>query len=303
MTATPPLPPAIDAEGPDSLTARAAELLDRRRVDAARRLLQSARVQHPHHAGLLYEAARTEALDDNPRDARSLLTQLLTQDPSHPPGRFLLFGLELEADRLEAAEHVILDLLREYPQEPLYYAYYARLMLRALNLAKARQLADEALRLAPEHDAALHAKALCDLAEGRRGHDSQATVRLLLQHPDDARTLRLIVTLLVHANRPREALRLAQDLLRANPHDEALLEQVKALRLHTHWSLLPLWPVQKWGWAGSAVLWVGMLIVVQVLGRLAPAYQGHFTLAWLAFVAYSWVWPPLLRRWVLWRHR
>jgi tetratricopeptide (TPR) repeat protein len=299
MNALPPSQPAAD--GPDHIAAQAAELLDRRRVERARQLLRPALEQHPHHSGLLYEAARTEVMDDRPETARALLAQLLALDPALPRARFLLFCVELDANSPESAEQLILGLLREYPQEPLYYAYYSRLMLRALDLKKATRLADEALRLAPQHEAALHAKALCDIADGRTGHDSEATIRLLLQHPDDAQTLRLMVTALVHADRPRDALRLARELLHAQPDDADLLEQVKELRAHTHWSLLPLWPMQKWGWTGSVVLWVAVLLVMQLLGRMAPEYSGGFSLFWLAFVIYSWAWPPLLRRLMLWR--
>lgn len=286
-------------ESPEVLHAQVEQLIDRHRVHAARAILSRAVRLHPEHRGLLFQAARVEVIDEQFDDARPLLQQLLSADPSHAGARFLMFLVEMEHGELARAEQLILDLLRESPQHAPYYAYYARLMLKALHIEKASRLADEAVRLAPNDEHALHARALCDIALGRAPRDSAATIRLLAQHPDDARTMRLMVAALVHTQRVPEALRLARELLRVQPDDHELATQVRELRYATHWSLLPLWPMQKWGWAGSVGLWIGVLIAMQVLGRVAPEHAGTFGLTWLGFVAYSWVWPPVLRRLML----
>jgi hypothetical protein len=31
-------------------------------------------------------------------------------------------------------------------------------------------------------------------------------------------------------------------------------ELVRELRIQNHWSMKPLWPLQKWGWGASAVM-------------------------------------------------
>lgn len=285
-------PPGND---PDIAAAHASELLDRRRITQARSLLGQALQQAPGHTGLLFELARAESLSDDWEATRQTLQSLLNQDPTHHPGRLMLMATELHDGRLPQAEEIVLGLLREAPREPVYYAYYSRVMLRALDFDKASRLADEALRLAPNLDFALHAKALCDIADGR-GPQGDALARLLVLEPDDADALRLVLVALIHARRQREAYRLARQLLRAQPNDRQLLEITAALKAETHWSMWPLWPLQRWGWAGSIGLWLGMLLVSQALSRAAPQYSGVFSMAWIALVIYSWVWPSLFHR-------
>lgn len=285
------------AESPQSLARQISALIERDRLDMARNMAAQALRQHPNHPELLYQAARVEVLDDQNSQALDLLTTLLAFHPRHEGGRYLLFYIEKESGHLPEAEELVLGLLRDFPQDPDYYASYARLMLMAMNFGKAGQLADEALRLGPDNVNALSVKVLCDVIRGGKGQDSKALVQMLVKRPDDAHTLRMVVLALVHDNRPREALRLAQELLRAYPRDRDMLNLVLALKQDTHWSLIPLWPLRRWGWAGSAALWGGMLLVSQMLGRLAPDYRGAFSIAWLALVVYSWAWPPLLKRW------
>ena len=63
--------------------------------------------------------------------------------------------------------------------------------------------------------------------------------------------------------------------------------------------MVPLYPLQRWGWAGSVGIWFAVVLLLQtgVLNNTPLRdYQGAIALAFLAFVVYSWVWPPILRR-------
>ncbi|HSW04988.1 tetratricopeptide repeat protein [Aquabacterium sp.] len=286
------------ASNPAMAAAQASELLDRRRFAQARALLADALRDEPQHLDLLFELARADVLEDRNDAARDTLSQMLQLAPSHIGARLLMFVVEMETGRLPEAEMLILGLLREAPQQGELYAHYARLMLRGLNFDKASRLADEGLRFAPNLDICLRARALCDLVVQGQNIDSTALGRLVAGDPHDLHTLRLVVIALLQAGRAREAHQLAQTLLRADPTDASLLQMVQALRTTTHWSMLPLWPLQRWGWAGSIGLWLLMLVGLRVLDRMAPAWSGPATLLLLAYVIYSWVWPPLFRRWV-----
>lgn len=287
-----------EAEHPGVVAMQASLLLDRRRVEPARALLARALREHPDDAELLFQSARADVLTDRAADARSTLAQLLRLAPEHRSARWLLFHIEMDDGRLPAAEELVLGLLREMPTSPQFLAGYSRLMLRALHIEKAKALADEALRQDPQDQDALRARTLCDIVERPSRTDSAALARLLAASPDDAYTLRLVVVALAHANRPREALALARELLRHQPDDRNLLEMVMALRTQSHWSLWPLWPMQRWGWYGSIGLWVAVIALYQVLRRVAPDALGPVSMVVLAYVVYSWVWPPLLRRWM-----
>ena len=293
--------PSLDAVQPPTaaiVARQAGELLDRHRNDAARRLLAGALEEHPDDTDLLALAARADYQDDDFESAHDTLSRVLAAQPDHVQGRWLMFCVEIERGHLPQAESIVLGLLRERPDAAWLYAGYSRLMLRALNFAKARALADEALRRSPADDSALRARALCDLVDQRAATDSAALMQLLASDPHDMHTLRLVALALVHANRPRQALRLAKELLRMQPDDPSLLELVRALRADTHWSLVPLWPMQRWGWYASIGLWIVVVALLQLLRGAAPTWVGPVSMAVLAYVAYSWLWPPLLRRWL-----
>lgn len=282
----------------DSLAAQASALLDRRRLPQARALLAEGLRGDPQHAGVLFELARADVLEDRWDDARRTLGEMLRLNPSHVGARLLLFITEMESGRLPEAELLILGLLREMPQQGELYAHYARLMLRALNFHKASELADEGLRLAPNHDTCLRARVLCDLVVQGSRVDSAALGQLVAGDPHDLHTLRLVVVALVQAGRSGEAHQLAKTLLRADPTDASLVQLVRTLRMNTHWSMWPLWPLQRWGWGASIGLYVLMLLVLRGLDKVAPGWSGPVSLLLLAYVVYSWVWPPIFRRWM-----
>ncbi len=287
------------APEPWQLVQQADALLDRRRFQQARQVLAQGLRQAPEDLGLLLASARADYMEDRHASARDTLGQALRIAPGHGFARWLLFLVEMHDGRHVEAETLVLGLLQDAPEVPAYYAGYSRLMLQTLHFRKAAALADEALRLAPNDDEALRARVLCDLVERRRGAmDQQALARLLAAHPDDAQTLRLVVMALIQAERLREARALARELLRSQPDDAWLLDLLRSLQTHTHWSLWPLWPLQKWGWYGAIGFWALSLVALQVLGRVAPAAAEPARWIILTYAVYSWVWPPLLRRWL-----
>jgi hypothetical protein len=109
-------------------------------------------------------------------------------------------------------------------------------------------------------------------------------------------TVHALVVALVDGGRIDEAHRIAQQAMRADPANEHLVSMVRELRIQNHWSLKPLWPLRKWGWGASAALWIGSIVVLRGLRNTAPELYGPVALTLLAYVIYSWVWPPLIRR-------
>lgn len=277
------------------LLERAELLIERRRWREAETVLRQALALEPEHAGLLTELARTRFSQDDNFEAERLLREVLAKDPSHLEARYLLFHVFVDMDEVVEAESVILALLRESPGMPGFYVAYARLMLRALELDKARALTTEALRLEPNRHETLHMAALCDLVEGRRG-DTAALRRLLVEDPGSRATLSLVINALIERGQVREAYRLSKQMLRAQPDDPFALARVKALAGDAHWALRPLWPLQRWGWTGAVAMWVGAVAIGRVLERVAPVWADLFWTCWLIYAIYSWVAPPLVRR-------
>jgi tetratricopeptide (TPR) repeat protein len=288
-----------DASGLHEQRQRISELLDRRRVAQARSLLAQALAEQPDDAGLLLEGARADLIDDDHASARRTLERIIAREPDHFGARALLLVVMTADNELVPAEQLALSLLREHPQSAWLYAVYGRVMLKALQFAKARALAQESLRLDPHEDDALRVLALCDVIERPRGANSAALQRLLAANPDDLDTLGLVVIALAHDGKESAALRGARELLRADPNNTRWLEMVKALAVDNHWSLKPLWPLKRFGWGGSVALWLGGIVAVRVLAQSNVEAAGLLSWLILGYVVYSWVWPPLLKRWLL----
>ena len=167
--------------------------------------------------------------------------------------------------------------------------------MHTLHLDKAEQLAREGLRYDPDDPECLLAMALCETA--RSGSQvNQGLAKLIQGHPESMSTVHALVVALVDGGRIHEAHAIAQQAMRADPANEHLVNMVRELRIQNHWSMKLLWPLQKWGWGGSAVMWVGALVLLRALRVSAPEAVGPFAFAWLAYVIYSWVWPSLIRR-------
>jgi tetratricopeptide (TPR) repeat protein len=285
----------MDSLAPEDVVRQVAALLDRRRIELARALLKSALANHPDHSGLLLQSAWTDYLADQNEEALTTVRQVLASEPSNESARVLYFELLVEKGQHRDAEHVIIELLREYPEASDYYGRYANLMLRTLNITKALQLAREGLRYEPDNTECLAAQAICELIE-RPGSASHGLQRLLVGHPKYIRTLLLVVVALEQRGDVRGAKQVAQELVLAQPNNERLVAIARDLKLKAHWSMLPLWPIQKWGWGASFGIWLFTIVASRALDKTHPEAASVFLGVMLTYVVYSWVWPPLLRR-------
>jgi predicted Zn-dependent protease len=269
--------------------------IERRRLGDARRILGQGLKQFPQDSDLLYHSAQVDWMADQKRAAEDTARQVLVSDPHHAPARALLAGILSETGEYAEAELLLISLLREYPESADLYGRYSRLMLRTLHLDKAEQLAREGLRYEPENDECLMAAALCETARsGARPNEGLA--KLVQAHPESLSSVHALVVALVDAGRINEAHRIAQAALRGDPANEHLVALVRELRIQSHWSMKPLWPLQKWGWGASAAMWLGGIVLIRFLYKAAPELAMPVSFAWLGYCIYSWVWPPLVRR-------
>lgn len=284
---------------PELLVLEIEALIERNRTSRARDRLQQALTSYPNHPELLLQSAWVDFMEDRNQDALATVRQVLVQEPENQLARFLLFKLLAEDKKLAEAEKIIVELLREEPEHAPYYGQYAWLMLQAAKFDKAHALASEGWRNDPDDVDCLIAHALCDFIEQPSGATSQALQQLLVHHPQSLQTMALIMVALEDRGDHRAALRIAQEMVRAQPDNRAIIEAAAEMKALTHWSMLPLWPMQRWGWAASIALWFMMIVTIRVLGPVSPGAVGILAICFLAYVVYSWVWPPILRRWII----
>ena len=273
-------------------------LIERRRYQQARELLADALRQYPDDPRLLFASAHVDYLTDAKEDARHTLQQILAHHPDDYLARSLMVNIHRDAEELEQAEAVLLDLLREYPEAAYEYARYAMLMYRTMHIDKAKELAREALRLDPNDELALTACLIGDIIDGRPGAERASLASLMQGHPESESTARMLITHLVGRGRYRAAKRIAIELLKLYPHSREVLELVVQLEALSHWSMLPLWPLNRWGWGASAALYFFALLGMNLIRRDAPLAADIATYTILGYCAYSWVYPSLLTRWL-----
>jgi hypothetical protein len=152
------------------------------------------------------------------------------------------------------------------------------------------------LRYDADDSECLAAQAVCEFIEQPTGAPSRGLQQLLVRHPQSMRTLVLVVIALQQRGNAREARRVAQELVRAQPDNEQLVGLARSLTVQAHWSMLPLWPMQKWGWGASFALWLIAIVGIRTLDQVDDRAAGVFAIVFLIYVVYSWVWPPILRR-------
>lgn len=287
-------PPEVEHQ---VLLDRVYELVARHRYDSARRQVVEGLRSNPDSPPLLYYSAYIDWCQDRNVEAAETLRKLLALEPENYLGRKLLARLQDEQGRQADAELTWIGLLREYPEDASLYFGYGRLMLNALKIDKARRLVAEGLRRHPEDNEGLFLAGLCDFVDGRRLDTTDHLTNLVRYYPDSVHTGLALIVALQQRGRNRDALRIAQQLLRSRPDSPELLEVTRRLKVDTHWSMLPLYPLQRWGWPFAIGSWIFIAFGLRVLAKGLPSQvTGAIVVAWLAYCVYSWVWPRVLPR-------
>jgi predicted Zn-dependent protease len=197
------------------------------------------------------------------------------------------------------AEAVIQTLIREAPEQGGLFALYSSLMLKTLHVDKAGKLADEALRLDPNSTLARVQSALVSIVRADRSRAEVQLAELLKDNPEGTAAAATLFVALVEQRRHHEALALGKQLLRAQPDNAHFVDAVVELRAMTHWLMWPAYPFVRWGWGASAAIWAGALLLLGILrARGAGGVAGTLSLVYIAYCAYTWVAPSLVRRWV-----
>ena len=275
------------------------ELAARNRTAQMRAILQRIMPQHPDHHDVLYHSAQVDWLEDKDEEALATISQLVERYPESYWGRMLLFRILDGLNRRGEAEAVVLELLHEYPEDALLYGRYSILMLESLQIDKAGQLAARAIAIDPDNETALTASVLHELLVSPGEPARQRLAELVSRYPEAVSTALMVVSVLSEQNQNKEALRIAQEVLRQSPGSQGVVDLVISLKTVNHWSLAPLRPLQRWGWGASIAIWFVMVMLVRgAKGTPLEPFILPISVVFIAFVVYSWVWPPILKWWI-----
>ncbi|WP_141735237.1 tetratricopeptide repeat protein [Oligoflexus tunisiensis] len=276
------------------------KLIELGRIREAEKSLAAALQDDPDHAELKILGVRLLYEKKDFTQALQTVQECLASDPNDEEALLLRFQIRNEMELYADAERDIIALLQQYPLRGPLWASYALLLLKTGHTKKSFKLSEEAMRLEPEDSICLLVHCIVHLVQGSDKNVAGALEELILRNPDYEPTLMLLINKLAQSHRKKEAFVLAKQMVQMNPRNKTAVNLAKDLALHNHWSMKPFWIFNRFGWPGSLGLWIAFVVVVGLLEESGSNASLIILVScgYLAFCLASWVWPPLLKKWI-----
>ncbi|WP_127502124.1 tetratricopeptide repeat protein [Actinoplanes solisilvae] len=208
---------------------------------------------------------------------------------------------EHEAGRDEAAERVLLDGLALAPHDVDLLCAYADLCLAHGQLDKAAKLVELAAARAPQAPVVYATRIQIAHARGDHREAQRISREFVGVHPENPAAHALLGGTSAARGQVDAAYEGFRQAAAARPTERAFAESAMELRVARHPLMLPLRPILRFGAIKTWLVAVALILLLRTAGL--PVLAGLLGFAWLAYCVYSWVVPPLVRRWVLrmWR--
>ena len=173
-------------------------------------------------------------------------------------------------------------------------ADYAKLLASAGRFKKADQLLREAALIDPESTDLLLARYVLATFKGNDREAGQYGEKLSAQAPDDPNAFLASGASLMYQGSFRRGYDKLKSAARSDPSVVEGLEEVfHEGRMVSHWLLVPLWPVYRFGpwttWLSGIVMIYGSYLMG------FTTISGILAMVWIPYLIYSWVAPPLVR--------
>jgi predicted Zn-dependent protease len=218
------------------------------------------------------------------------------------PGLLLWLGRALaELGHAQDAERALLDGLALAPADVDLLCAYADVCLRHGQVDKAAKLVALAAAEDPHDPSVYVARVQVAHARGDDREAQRISREFVGAYPDNPAANALLGGTSAVRGQIRNAYAGYRKAAAEMPTEQSFAESAVELQIAQHPLMAPLRPVLRFGtwktWGAVVALIFGLRML-----RL-PALAGLVGLAWLVFCVYSWVVPPLVRRWVLRRWR
>ncbi|TCO51402.1 tetratricopeptide repeat protein [Kribbella antiqua] len=243
----------------------------------------------------LFRGAALHALDRNGEAIDVLRDGLAQHGPFLPMLHMLGSSLRAEG-RLPEAEAAFLQGLSLDPNDPDLLIGYAQVCLAAGQAQKANALVERAASQAPESAAVSAARAQVAFALGKDRDMHRHSTEALSHDPEDPGARALHGTASMLTGDARAGYNSLASAAASQPGDADLRAAAREAKLINHPLMRPLRPFQR---VNPLVVWIGAVAVIYGL-RAAGLAPLSFVVAigWFGFCVYSWVAPPLVRRWI-----
>ncbi|MCD0482513.1 tetratricopeptide repeat protein [Streptacidiphilus sp. ASG 303] len=195
--------------------------------------------------------------------------------------------------RTPEAERACLQGLALDPEDVWLLCTYARMCGFAGQHDKARLLLERAAAAEPGARPVAHTRAVLAIARGDHDEARRIAAGLLAADPDDAGAHALRGLAASHRGDTGAAYAGFRAAAANNPQNRHAVAAARELRAADHWLLRPLRPFRRFS---AFQIWITVVVVhaaLRLVGLGAAATPA--ALAWLAFCAYSWIAPPVVR--------
>ncbi len=139
------------------------------------------------------------------------------------------YDQEMKQNQLAAARKILLQGVRQYPREPLFWNDLAYLSFREGNYADADKMLSEGLRISPENQHLLLNEVRLDLARGKVSDGRKILFGMLPRHPWVHGYRLLLAITEVKSGNPEAGRILFEDLHDHHPHDPLIRRYIKDL--------------------------------------------------------------------------
>ena len=227
-------------------------------------------------------------------------------------------GLELEPDdvyllhvasstfqmlgNLASAEKAVLQALDISPNNADLLSKYAELVAGAGQFDKAARLLDEASDVDPEDENVVRARFVVATMKGDDNEARRLGEEWLAKDPDSPDVLSATGMTLIGQGNVRRGYDRLRRAASFGPHviegSESIFEYGKYA---SHWLLIPLWPINRFG---PVIVWISaMAILIGIRSLGFTSISGILSFVWIGYAIYTWVAPPLVRRLTSRRYR
>lgn len=178
----------------------------------------------------VFEQAVAEHRAGRAAEAARLYREVLRCDPKHEQARFLVAALALEAGGLDEAHALLSALLKEQPQNAVYWSNLGETLRRQNNLEQAASALARAVALKPDLAPAHFNLGIVTQELGETTLSRQAFERAVELKPDDARLQRAFAAALVRGAHYERAIGHFQCALLGQPSASLYCEYAACLR-------------------------------------------------------------------------
>ncbi|WP_155371543.1 tetratricopeptide repeat protein [Catellatospora vulcania] len=208
---------------------------------------------------------------------------------------------EYRLGRHETAERALLDGLALAPEDVSLLCVYTRLCLEHGQLDKARRLVDLAAAQDPDSPTVYSTRVQLAHASGDDVLAQRISRAFVAAHPENAQAHALLGGTSAARGQVRSAYSGLRQAVANDPGDRDYAQAAYEARIAMHPLLVPLRPFARFG---PVKTWIAAIVVIYGLRSLGLSTLATVAaVAWFALCVYSWVVPPLLRKWMMRRWR